>query len=192
MNRTWGANHMPNLEPYSLYEVEIESLKLTLKNGKQYEFPDTLANGRANYILFEEFVRVLTGLVKTAGSDHTGPDGTKYEQKAFKDLELYPDKKHDFFQTSASSTFAANNDGPRIKRLLETNDYESALKICRVTGYDSDDFYIYTNTSGFNLSIPFKYFVVPTIDVVKNLNPNDPRHISRRVLLAKIKKVVKL
>jgi hypothetical protein len=42
---------MPNLEPYSLYEVAIESLKLTLKNGKQYEFPETLANGRANYVL---------------------------------------------------------------------------------------------------------------------------------------------
>ena len=183
---------MPNLEPYSLYEVAIESLKLTLKNGKQYEFPETLANGRANYVLFEELVRALTGLSKTAGSDHSGPDGTKFEQKAYKDPELYPSENHDYFQTSASSTFGANNDGPRIKRLLDTNDYESALKICRVTGYDHNDFYIYTNTRGFKANIPLRYFVVPTIDVIKNLNPEDPRQISRSVLLAKIKKTVKL
>ena len=60
---------MPNLDPYTMYEVQIESLKLNLKNGISYEFPDTLANGRANYILFEELVRALTGLRKTTGSD---------------------------------------------------------------------------------------------------------------------------
>jgi hypothetical protein len=183
---------MPNLEPYSLYEVQIESLVLTLKNGSKYEFPDTLANGRSNYILFEELVRALTGLTKTAGSDHTALDGTKYEQKAFKDTILYPGEKNDLFQTSASSTFGANNNGPRIKRLLETNDYESALKICRVTGYDHNDFYIYTNTKGFKPTVSMKYFVVPTIDVISNLNPSDPRQISRKKLLAKIKKSVQL
>lgn len=183
---------MPNLEPYTLYEVAIESLILTLKNGKQYEFPDTLANGRANYILFEELVRALTGLIKTAGSDHTSPTGTKYEQKAFKDTVLYPGTENDLFQTSASSTFGANNDGPRIKRLLAANDYESALKICRVTGYDHNEFYIYTNTRGFKPTVPLKYFVVPTVDVISNLNPSDPREISRKTLLAKIKKTVQL
>jgi hypothetical protein len=105
---------------------------------------------------------------------------------------LYPEDKHDLFQTSASSTFGANNNGPRIKRLLETNDYESALKICRVTGYDHNDFYIYTNTKGFKPTVPLKFFVVPTIDVISNLNPSDPRQISRKLLLAKIKKTVQL
>ena len=183
---------MPNLEPYSLYEVGIKSLILTLKNGSQYEFPDTLANGRSNYILFEELIRKLTGLKKTSGSDHTASDGTKYEQKAFNDNILYPEDKYDLFQTSASSTFGANNNGPRVKRLLEANDYESALKICRVTGYDHNDFYIYTNTKGFKPTVPLKYIVVPTVDVISNLNPSDPRQISRKILLAKVKKTVQL
>lgn len=183
---------MPNLEPYSMYEVGIKSLILTLNNGTQYEFPDTLANGRANYILFEELIRKITGLKKTSVSDHIASDGTKYEQKAFNDIVLYPNEKHDLFQTSASSTFGANNNGPRIKRLLETNDYESALKICRVTGYDHNDFYIYTNTKGFKPTVPLKFFIVPTIDVISNLNPSDPRKISRKVMLAQIKKNVQL
>jgi len=183
---------MPNLEPYSLYEVGIESLILTLKNGNQFEFPDTLANGRANYILLEELIRKITGLMKTSGSDHTASNGTKYEQKAFNDSNLYPEDKYDLFQTSASSTFGANNNGPRVKRLLDTNDYESALKICRVTGYDHNDFYIYTNTKGFKPTVPLKYFVIPTIDVISNLNPSDPRLISRKILLSKIKKTVQL
>jgi len=33
---------------------------------------------------------------------------------------------------------------------------------------------------------------VPTIDVISNLNPSDPRQISRKLLLAKIKKTVQL
>jgi len=181
---------MPNLEPYTMYEVQIESLKLNLKNGKSYEFPDTLANGRANYILFEELVRALTGLRKTTGSDHTGPDGRIYEQKAYKDTVLYPGTEHDLFQTSASSTFGANNKGPVIKKLLEANDYESALKICRKTGYDKNDFYIYTNTKSFQPIVAMKYFIVPKEDVLKNLSTTDPRLISRKVLIQKISKEV--
>ena len=183
---------MPQLVPYTLYEVEIESLILTLKNGKKYEFPDTLANGRANYILFEELVRTLTGLKKTTGSDHTAPDGTRYEQKAFMDPVLYPGDENDYFQTSASSTFPANNNGPRIKRLLESNDYESALKICCETGYDHNAFYIYTNTKKFKATVPLKFFTVPTEVVLSNLNPNDPREVSRKALLGKMVKTVKL
>ena len=177
---------MPNLTPYTLYEVQIESLKLTLKNGSYYEFPDTLANGRANYILFEELVRALTGLRKTTGSDHTSSDGSIYEQKAFKDLELFPGDENDLFQTSASSTFGANNKGPVIKRLLETNDYESALKICCETGYDKNDYYIYTNTKSFQPIVAMKYFIVPKEDVLANLSATDPRLISRKALMKKV------
>jgi len=177
---------MPNLEPYTMYEVQIESLKLNLKNGISYEFPDTLANGRANYILFEELVRALTGLRKTTGSDHTGSDGSIYEQKAYKDLELFPGDENDLFQTSASSTFGANNKGPVIKKFLESNDYESALKICCETGYNNNDFYIYTNTKSFRPIVAMKYFIVPKEDVLKNLSKIDPRLISRKVLIKKI------
>lgn len=183
---------MPNLEPYSLYEIKIESLILSLGNGKKYEFPEMLSNGRANYILFEELVRALTGLSKTAGSDHVAPNGSKYEQKAFKDLDLHPGEANDLFQTSASSTFGANNKGPVIKGLLESNDYESALKICSESGYDHNDFYIYTNTKSFEPSVSLKYLVVPTIDVVSNLSPVDPRLISRRTLLSKVQKSISL
>lgn len=184
--------HMSNIDPYTLYEVEIESLILTLKNGTQYEFPDTLANGRANYILFEELVRTITGLKKTSGSDHTGPDGTRYEQKAFMDPVLYPGDENDYFQTSASSTFPANNNGPRIKRLLEANDYESALKICCETGYDHNAYYIYTNTKKFKTDVPLKFFAVPTKDVISCLNPLDPREVSRKALLARITHTIKI
>ena len=177
---------MPNLEPYTLYEITISSLTLTLKDGKQYEFPETLANGRSNYILFEELIRAVTGLKKTSGSDHVGPGGHTYEQKAFKDAELFPGSGDDLFQTSASSTFGANNKGPVIKRLLEAQDYETALEICCETGYDKNDFYIYTNTKSFKPIIPMKYFVVPTQDVLANLSPSDPRLISRKSLMGKI------
>jgi hypothetical protein len=183
---------MSNLETYTLYEVKIESLKLTLQNGKQFEFPDTLANGRANYILFEELIRALTGLKKATGSDHVGPDGSLYEQKAFKDLELFPGNENDLFQTSASNTFGANNNGPKIKKFLESNNYESALEICMETGYRKNQFYIYTNTKSYKTSVPLKYFVVPTIDVLASLSSSDPRLISRNSLLKKIKRKLEI
>ena len=181
---------MPNLEPYTLYEIAIESLALTLKDGKRFEFPDTLANGRANYILFEELVRAVTGLRKTTGSDHAGPDGKTYEQKAFKDITLFPNDGDDLFQTSASSTFGANNKGPVIKRFLEANDYESALNICCESGYSKNDYYIYTNTKSYQPIVPMKYLIVPTTDVLANLSSVDPRLISRNSLMSKITKRV--
>lgn len=175
------------LEPHVLYEVGIRSLCLTLNSGAVFEFPETLSNGRANYILFEELVRKLTGLKKTANSDHTGPNNTKFEQKAFFDLELYPSDEYDYFQTSASNTFPANNYGPTIKRFLEAGDYESALSLCKQTGYNHNDFYIYTNSRKYNTSIPFKFFVVPTKVVLSHLSEDDPRLVSRRLLLSDIK-----
>ena len=174
---------MTFLEPFVLYEVPISSLTLTLGSGKAYEFPDTLRNGRANYILFEELIRAITGLFKEKQSDHVSSDGKKYEQKAYPDPEIYPEAKFDNFQTSASSTFGANNNGPRIKKLLEESSYEEALKICKETGYSKNDFYIYTNTSGYKLEIPFRYIVIPVESVLERLNRKDPREISRVSIL---------
>lgn len=175
------------LESYILYEVEIESLRLTLKSGKNYEFPETLSNGRANYVLFEELIRKITGLRKTERSDHTSKNNETYEQKAYYDTELYPESKYDLFQTSASSTFGANNNGPKIKKFLETNKYEEALALCRQTGYDHNDFYIYTNTRDFNPKIPMRFFIVPTRDVIANLSKDDPRLISRSKIMSMVK-----
>lgn len=174
------------LEPFVLYETGIDSLRLILNSGSQLQFPDTLANGRANYILFEELVRTLTGLQKTAGSDHEGSGGLRYEQKAFSDRELHPSASKNLFQTSASSTFGANNQGPKIDKLLASGDYAAALEICEETGYSKNDFYIYTNTRGYNPSVPFRHIVVPTSFVLSNLDLGDPRLISRDILLENV------
>jgi hypothetical protein len=178
---------MRNLEPFVLYKCDILSLKLEISGGREFEFPETLSNGRANYILFEELVRNLTGLAKTRQSDHVAGDGTTFEQKAFFDSEKFPELKYDLFQTSASSTFGANNNGPRIKRLLSDGKYEDALEICKATGYSKNDFYIYTNTRGFKVDCMFKYFVIPTQDVLHLLDAQDPRLVSRSKLLAQVK-----
>ena len=181
-----------NLKPYVLYEVGLESLQLKLSSGAVYEFPDTLANGRANYILFEELLRKLTGLSKAKHSDHEDSNGKTFEQKAYKDPAIYPDPDDDFFQTSASTTFGANNNGPKIKKLLEGGDYDSALAICKETGYNKNDFYIYTNTKQFNVSFPLRYFLMPKADVLVNLATHDPRLVNRKVLLSKITETVVL
>ena len=172
-----------------VYEVEIEALTLSLRSGKQFEFPDMLANGRANYILFEELIRALTGLKKTKQSDHTSATGLKFEQKAFFDKDLYPLEKYDLFQTSASSTFGANNDGPIIAKYLAESKYERALQVCKETGYDKNDFYIYTNTRGFSPSVPLRYVIVSKPTVLLNLSLKDPRLISRESVLKTTKQV---
>jgi hypothetical protein len=181
---------MSFLEPYVLYEVPIATLTLKLTSGETYDFPETLSNGRANYILFEELIRSLTGLHKTTKSDHVSTEGLRYEQKAYFDVVKFPGLDHDLFQTSASSTFGANNNGPRIKKLLENSEYEEALRICSDTGYFKNDFYIYTNTRGFSPDIPFRYVVVPKTEVLNSLDSKDPRLISRTSFLSKVVRVV--
>ena len=181
-----------NLVPYTLYEVGIKSLELNLTSGITYQFPETLANGRANYIVFEELIRKITGLVKAKNSDHQDGNGITYEQKAFKDPAIYPKAKDDLFQTSASNTFGANNKGPVIKKLLEAGNYQDALEICKATGYDHNDFYIYTNTKQYKVSFPLRYFVAPKADVLANLTSHDPRLVDRRNLLSKITQTVTL
>jgi hypothetical protein len=176
---------MRNLEPFVLYKCNILSLKLQISGNREFEFPETLSNGRANYILFEELVRNLTGLVKTRQSDHLAENGSTFEQKAFFDSERYPAK--DLFQTSASNTFGANNNGPRIKQLLRDGKYSEALQICKTTGYDKNEFYIYTNTRDFKVDSMFKYFIIPTSVVLESLDKQDPRLVSRDQLLLKIK-----
>jgi hypothetical protein len=76
--------------------------------------------------------------------------------------------------------------------MLLNGDYQGALKICKETGYDHNDFYIYTNTKGFRNEVPFRYVVVPTKFILSNLNPVDPREISRKSFLDKIKRKITL
>lgn len=183
---------MKNLDQFVLYEVKLDSLQLTLESGIKLEFPEMFENGRASYVMFESLVRYLTDLKKSTGSDHQITNGARYEQKAFSDIELYLQSTKDNFQTSASSTFPANNFGPEIKKRLDSNNYNGALEICKETGYNHNDFYIYTNTKGFRNEVPFRYVVVPTDFVVANLSPSDPREISRKSFLSRITKTISL
>lgn len=174
-----------------MYEIHIERLALVLADGSEKVFPEALASGRANYMIFEQLVREFAGLQRTTNSDHADVLGKTYEQKAYEDPVLYP-KSKDLFRCSSSSTFGANNDGPLIRKFLKDNDYASALALCKHKGYDKNDFYIFTNSGSFKTSIPFRYFIVPKSTVVAELDLEDPRLISRAKLLSMIQSKVVL
>lgn len=178
-------------ELYTLYEIKIEKLALILGNGTEKIFPDALASGRANYMLFEALVRDFAGLQKTTSSDHKDSDGKTYEQKAYEDPELYP-KSKDLFRCSSSSTFGANNDGPKVKALLEAGNYSGALELCKVKGFNKNDFYIFTNSGSYKTDVPFRYFIIPKDELVANLDSEDPRMISKTRLFSMIKSKVVL
>jgi hypothetical protein len=172
-----------------LYELPIASLTLTTKSGTSIEMNEGLSNGRASYVLFQSLVARCTGLVE--GSEGAASDLSEgHEVKAYYDHELYPES--DDFQTSASSTFGANNKGPTIKRLLGAGDYQSALKICIETGYQKNQAYVYTNTRKYIAEVPFRYIIVPKDDVLEMLSKEDPRLISRDAILKKITKTVQI
>ena len=181
-----GSRHV--IETGVLYETTIAQVVVKLTDDRSFEFDEVLSNGRASYVIFENLVRELTGLVKATGSDHKDDLGRKYEQKAYPDIDLWPRDK-DLFRCSASSTFGANNNGPRIKRLLDDGDYEGALEICRETGYDKNDFYIFTNTSKFVPSVPFRFVCMTAQDVLANVDKDDPRLISRSMVLQSASRV---
>ena len=176
---------------YTIYEIKVDRLALVLGDGSEKVFPEALASGRANYMLFEALVRDFSGLLKTSGSDHKDAQDRTYEQKAYEDPEAYP-KSKDIFRCSSSSTFGANNHGPKVKRFIELGDYAAALQLCKETGYDKNDFYVFTNSGSFVATVPFRYFIIPKDDVVANLDLEDPRLISRSKLLSMIKAKVVL
>jgi hypothetical protein len=177
----------PAREPFVLYEIEIATLELTFPDGSSIDVTETLKNGRANYILFQHLVAKLSGLTENSeggASDLIDARGNGYEVKSYKDVELWPQGRHDKFHTAASSTFGPNNLGPVIRNLLRTGDYPEALRICRQTGFDKNTFYIYTNSSQYRPEVPFRYFVIPTPALLNQLSPDDPRQVNRRDLLA--------
>jgi len=175
--------------PLVLYELQIGTLELLLPGNVRLNMSTTLSNGRANYILFQNLASRCTGLA--AGSEGGASDLAEgHEVKAYSDATLYPNK--DLFQTSASSTFGANNNGPLIKRLLEAGDYAGALRVCKETGYDKNRAYIYTNTRDFRPSVPFRYVIVPKELVLRLLSPQDPRNISRNAILSRVQRVERI
>jgi hypothetical protein len=147
------------LQTRVLYEVGIVKQVLVLRNGEEKNYPEVLANGRANYITFEWLIRDLVGLEKTTGSDSKNSEGLMYEQKAYKDPELHPTDP-DLFRVSSSSTFGANNLGPMVNKLVTDGKYAEAFEIVNETGYSKNDFYILTNTGGFNPSIPLRFVIL--------------------------------
>ena len=173
------------LKTQVLYEVGIEKQVLILRDGSERNYPETLSNGRANYIVFEWLIRDLAGLTKTTGSDSKDSMGRTYEQKAYKDPELHPNDD-DLFRVSSSSTFGANNYGPLVNRLVKTGNYAEAFDIVNQTGYSKNDFYILTNTGGFTPSIPLRFVILEKELLVSNLDKFDPRLISKNVILNNI------
>jgi hypothetical protein len=111
------------------------------------------------------------------------------EVKAYPDVVLHPNTKQDWFHTAASSTFGPNNHGPRVSALLKAGDYNGALQLCRETGYDKNDLYLFTNTSKYKPSVPLRFIAVPKATVLDLLSKTDPRLISRRDVLALATKV---
>jgi hypothetical protein len=176
---------------FTMYEIRVDRLALVLADGSEKVFPEALASGRANYMLFEALVRDFSGLTKTTGSDHKDSSGLTYEQKAYEDPEAYP-KSKDIFRCSSSSTFGANNHGPKVKQYLVKGDYPAALRICKEKGYDKNDFYVFTNSGNFVSTVPFRYFIIPKDVVVANLDLEDPRLISRSKLLSMIESKIVL
>ena len=174
-------------EPNVLYEVKLKGLVLEIDRGSTFDATHLLANGRANYILFENFIAQCAGLSANSqggASDLCDDRGRGYEVKSYRDPESFPGSRNDMFHTAASSTFGPNNHGPTIKRLLQSGKYAEALKICRESGFDKNDFYIYVNSAQFDVSIPFRYIILPTREVLSLLSREDPRLISRTDVLA--------
>ena len=172
-------------EPYVLNEVHLSRLTLHLASEDYYDATHLLHNGRANYILFENFIADRLGLLpgsQGAASDLVSKSRLGYEVKSYRDPETFPNDKA-LFHTAASSTFSPNNKGPVVKGFLDVGDYGSALALCKETGYDKNDFYVYVNSAQFKIEIPLRFIIIPTRDVLQLLSPKDPRLISKRDIL---------
>lgn len=174
-----------------LYELHLSALLLQTSEGQALDFTGALSNGRANYILFQSLAGRCTGLA--VGTEGAGSDLAEgHEVKAYPDPTLFPGSRHDLFHTAASSTFGPNNRGKEVNALVARGDYAAALEICRITGYDKNEAYIYTNTARFSPQVPFRYLIVPTADVLTLLDPRDPRLISRAALLSRVTETERL
>ena len=181
----WTVYHVPLIfTPYVLYEGVISGLKLEAF-GTTVDMTETLSNGRSSYILFQRLVALCVGLDPNSegGDSDLRLGDAKIEVKAFADADSHSSSKHDLFHTSSSSTFGANNRGPEIRRLLSAGQYADALKICSETGYDKNDYYLYTNTSHYKTSSPLRFVAIPKTRVLELLSKEDPRLINRHDIL---------
>lgn len=177
--------------PWVLYQLDLTSLTLE-GPGFSLDVTKMLRNGRVSYGVIEPLVARCTGL--DAGTQGRGADLSEgHEVKAYADPALDSPRARigkDVIHTAASCTFASNGVVSKdVRDALGRGDYRSALTICKETGYDLNDAYIYTNTAGFDPTrVPFRYVVVPSEDVIRMLCRDDPRRIHRRVLLEKVRR----
>ena len=179
-------NHSFIMKTKVIYKCPVNSLTLKVGN-KDIDVSSILSNGRVNYTLFEALVENFTGLSSCGQGNFPSlkdEDGKTYEVKSFRDLTYHPDTNFDLFHTAASCLFSPNNKGPLVKKLLEIGDYGAALDVCNECSYDRTDYFIYTNTSGFDSRFPFMFMVFSKQDVLKNLDKEDPRLICRKKLIS--------
>lgn len=180
----------------TMYEVDLKGL--TVKIGDMdIDISTILSNGRSSYLIFETLVAKFTGLkpgTQGGTSDLTDENGNGYEVKAYIDEDNVNARRSnvDYFHTAASSTHSGNNLNGPILSLLNADKYDDAFAICNETGYAKNKYYIYTNTREYTTDIPFRFFIVTKNSVIQNLSDKDPRLVSRKGLLNKVKKTVKI
>jgi hypothetical protein len=180
-------------ESFVLYEVELGRLVLELADVSELDVSQSMKNGRANFDVVQRPIADCAGLsLKSEGADSDLQDslGRGYEVKSYLDPERWPARtlRQDTFHTAPSSLFNANNQGPAIKRLLEAGNHSEAMEMCRKSGYDKNDFYVYVNSGRFDFSVPLRYVILPTAEVLKLVSKIDPRDISRTAILESVKR----
>jgi hypothetical protein len=171
-----------------LYELALDGLHLRFAGGIELDVTDTLTSGRVNYALFQSLVGRCAGLSphsEGGAADLVAGDGTRYEVKAYFDHVAHPGDRRRVadIHTAASSTFSANNHGPRVAALLAAGRYDDALGICSQLGYAHNDYYVYTNTRGYTPAVPLRYTVVATSTLLDVLSGDDPRVVPRASIL---------
>jgi hypothetical protein len=181
-----AAKTNPNRRPYILFEAVLQRLVVEFDDGLELDVSEAMANGRSNYEIVQRLIAGCLGLSRNsegAKSDLVDEFERGYEVKSYKDPLTHPKKRDENVHTAASSTFGPNNHGPTIKRLLQAGKYAEALKICKETGFDKNEFYIYVNSGQFNFQVPLRFIIVPTSDVLRHLSATDPRVIARKDIL---------
>lgn len=173
-----------------LYTFKIEDLTMTLGSGKRINVTEILRSGRTNYDSFQLLIENLLPLSRFKKVDLRDNFGNKYEVKSFHDDVIHP--KKEWFHTAASCCFGPNNKGPLIEYLLETKEFEAALEICKEKSYNMIDYFIYTNTSEFDNNEPCKFVILKKEDAMKMLDPEDPRKISRKMILDSCTEIITL
>jgi len=152
---------------------------LELLQGKS---PRAYANGRTNYILFQEAICELSGgLIVYGGQGNKHPDC--YINDLWCETKSYNPDKSDTW-TCASSLQASNAGVPKWKKLKEQSD-QSAKDFLFERSYDKNDYYCLTGTG--KCDTPFEQ--VKLIFVSKNTLINHLKDDYRKLDLTSLRKI---